>query len=96
VTVHMHVEHPRIFEKEMVVQRRHLDSVLQKGAHDGIHLIFEKDQITHHHFLSTHSLRHCQPTTETEGSGSADAIDCHLDVIPRYVDLQNIPSKHSL
>src|SRR5690242_17314371 len=78
MTMHMHVEDPRIFKEEMVMQCGDFKTVVEKCAHDGVHLVFEKHEIAHHYLVPARSLRHCQPTAETERCGCGDAVYSHL------------------
>jgi hypothetical protein len=51
VPVDVHVENPGILEKELIVQRSYLQTVIQKRGHHGVHFVFQQHQIAHNHVL---------------------------------------------
>ena len=47
----VHEEDVRLVEEEVVVERRHLEAVVEQRAHRRVHLVLEEHEVAHHHRL---------------------------------------------
>ena len=65
--MHVHVEDSRALPEEVVVQRRHLETVVQQRRHHRVYFVFREHEIAHHHGTSGVSGRERQPPAEPEG-----------------------------
>src|SRR5205823_9724293 len=50
-SMNVHVEHVWVIPEEMIVQGRHVDSVVEESAHHRIYLILKQHQVAYHHFV---------------------------------------------
>ena len=84
----VHEHHLRRVPEEVVVERRHLEPLVQGDAHHRVHLVFEENQIAHHDDSIPRSLER-RPRGEPQGRGHAHARRVHGEVGPRNRDLED-------
>src|SRR6266404_227611 len=89
MTVHMHEEDVWIIPEEMIVERRDIDSIVEKRGENRIHFVLQQHQVAHHHIRTIRRFGQCNPAAETEGRGRGDALDRHLQVAAGDIDLEN-------
>src|SRR5512142_1096952 len=85
----VHVEDAWALEKEVIMDSRDFESVIEESGHDRIDLVFQEDQVAHHHVHAAVTLGHCKPAPEAERRWSGDAVDGDLQIVARDVDLQD-------
>ena len=90
VTHDVHVEEAGTLEKEVIVQRGHFQPIVQERRHYRVHLILSQHKVAHHDVHTSVTLGHGQPAAESEGGGRGHAVDNHVQVLPRNVDLQDV------
>src|SRR5262245_23929640 len=90
VSHYMHKEHVRLVKEEVVVKRRHLDSVIEERRHDWVDFVLEQHHISDHDVFTAVALCHGQPATEAEGRGGGHTIHGDLHIVSRDVDLEDI------
>src|SRR5215207_4073765 len=69
----------------MVVERGHLDPVLEERLHHRVDLLAGEDEITHDHGVVAHRLE-CKPGTEGEAGLDLDTVEHDLQVRAREAD----------
>src|SRR5438034_676200 len=72
----------------MIVQGRHVDSVVEEGGHHGIYLILKQHQVAHHHFVAIRCLCERNPSAEPERSWCRYPLHGHLEIVAGNIDLQ--------
>src|SRR5438093_11673146 len=72
----VHEHDLRGIPEKVVVQGSDLKAITQRHTHDWIHLVFQQDDIPHHHHLVTHLLK--------RGPGSEAHRWSHLDTGCRH------------
>src|SRR5262249_46088443 len=82
----VHEEHVWVIKEEVVVQRGHLESVVEGRAHRGIHLWLGQDDVAHDHRLIAGRLE-CGPRREALERPHLNANDHHTEVTTRNTDL---------
>src|SRR5207245_3308494 len=75
MTVHMHEEDVWIIPEEMIVERRDIDSIVEKRGENRIHFVLQQHQVAHHHIRTIRRFGQGNPAAETEGRGRGDALD---------------------
>ena len=88
MTVHVHVEHARRFVEEVIVKRRHVETVVQHGGHHRVDFVFGQHEVAHHD-VTVIAFSQRDPAAETEWRRRRYAVDAHVDVVPRNVDLED-------
>src|SRR5215471_2487712 len=78
VTVDMHVKDAWTLKEEVIVNSRHLESVIKQGGHYWIHFVFKKHQVAHHHVHATVALGHCEPASEAEWRRRSNPVNRYL------------------
>src|SRR3989440_10418752 len=89
VAADMHVECRRVATKDMIVDRRDLQAILNQHGHDGVDLGLEKHEVAHHHRSLMRGL-HRDPAAEREGGFDRDAVDRHRQIGAREAVSMNV------
>jgi len=55
-TADVHEHHARSLAHEVVVERRHLEAVVECDAHHRVDLVLRQHHVPHHHRLGAHGL----------------------------------------
>src|SRR5262249_47275520 len=84
----VHEEDVRVIEEEVVVQRSHLEPVVEGGAHRRIHLRLGQDDVAHDHRLIARRLER-GPGREALERLHLDPVDDHPEVAPGHADLRD-------
>src|SRR5215204_5060321 len=69
----------------MIVERSHLDPVLNERLHHRIDLVTSEHEVAHHHRLVAHRLE-CQPGAEGEAGLDLDTVEPDFQIRARQAD----------
>jgi hypothetical protein len=94
--VDVQIEHPRLIPEEVVVQCRHIQSIVQERRHDRIYLILKEHQVAHHHIHAALTPRERDPSTETKWRWRFHIRNGYVDIIARNIDFQDVRLKVAL
>src|SRR6266851_9885733 len=87
--VDVHVKDVRIIPEEMIVESRHIDSVVEQHGEDGIDFFLKQYQVTHHRLRSVCRFGQRDPASETKRRRRRKALDGHLQIVARNIYLEN-------
>src|SRR5437773_655676 len=80
----------------MIVQGRHVDSVVEEGGHHGIYLILKQHQVAHHHFVAIRCRCERNPSAELERSWCRYPLHAHLEIGAGNIDLHHSVFPHRM
>ena len=78
-----------MIEEEMVVERGHVEPVIQCSCHRGINFVLKKDGVAHHHGFSVRAFCKGCPRAESHEWRHGPSGDNDLYVVARKADFIN-------
>src|SRR6266566_1461925 len=85
----VHEENFGLIEKEMVMERGHLETVIERSCHRSVHLVFKQNGVAHHHCFGVRAFCECRPGPETHEWRHRPSIHNDFYVIARERDSIN-------
>src|SRR5262249_19186392 len=76
-------------EKEVIVERGHLEAVVECDTHHGVDLVFEQNGVAHDHYAMCRWGEGC-PGAKTHEGRHVPAFHLNLHLIARLTDFENI------
>src|SRR5205823_3698826 len=85
----MHEEDFGLIEKEMVVERGDVESVVERSYHRGVDLVFKKNGVAHHHCFGARAFCERGPSAEAHEWRHLPSIHNDFHVVARERDSIN-------
>src|SRR5258706_51948 len=86
--VHGDVEDSRALKKEVIVNSRNLETIVEKGRHHRVYFVLQQDQVPHHHVFAAGSFRHRQPSSKAERRRSGDPVYGDFNIVAWNIDFK--------
>src|SRR5229473_5122491 len=87
--VDVHEIDVRVVPEEVVMERSHIDSVVEQGGENRIYLFLQQYQVAHYHIRTIRRFSQGNPTSEAERSRRGEALNRHLQIVARNIYLEN-------
>src|SRR5439155_9352823 len=87
--VNVHEIDVRVVPEKMVVKCGHIDSIIEKRRHDGIHFLLKQHKIAHHHVGSVTGFGQSDPAAESEWRRRRESLDRHLQIVAWNIYFEN-------